>query len=387
MLKGITHRLPCSRFVNRCITSSAFIACTWIGCWSVSGQTTTQEKQADSKVVAASHTTPVTMFSQPATAPWEVLGNQSGYLEVEVSRLLKHPYAKIYQQMITATLNSGLRRTPNEAPNFKQFGLSLDEITQVQSALTFSYVYDPEKPDGQRYKMSFGVNTSAEITAASPVDWPGLINALDFEKLQHVLSNSPALADVDLDVVRKNWTKSAHKSCSNLFYLKRLLNQQANTVQKKLTPTKKAIWEAVSGGAVTIVYDIDQVGEVPEEYKEQDGLTHESMKMTIATETAAWGVDFSQDYKTFQVRFAAVPKEGVSMDAFLEKFEALKVAFADHTSDEEATQQFLDNFRNAKVTIVESQQSNGKTTQAYMLVEGECTIDFFKLMKSKDTED
>ena len=109
--------------------------------------------------------------------------------------------------------------------------------------------------------------------------------------------------------------------------------------------------------------------------------------MTIATETAAWGVDFSQDYKTFQVRFAAVPKEGVSMDALLEKFEALKVAFADHTSDEEATQQFLDNFRNAKVTIVESQQSNGKTTQAYMLVEGECTIDFFKLMKSKDTED
>ena len=386
MLKGITHRLPCSRFVNRCITSSAFIACTWIGCWSVSGQTTTQEKQADSKVVAASHTTPVTMFSQPATAPWELFGNQSGYYKVEVSRVLNHPYANLYQPMITAALNSALRSTPDEVSTLNQFGLSLDEIDQIQGGLTFSYSYDPKAPDGQRSSLNFGMNTNVEITAANPVDWPGFIKALDFEKYyEFIKAASPALAEVDLDGIRETFLKSAEKSRVYTFDDDSL--QASKVMRESPTETRKAIWEAVSGGAVTVVYDIDQTGEVPEEYNEKDGLNHASMKMTIATETAAWGVDFSQDYKTFQVRFAAVPKEGVSMDALLEKFEALKVAFADHTSDEEATQQFLDNFRNAKVTIVESQQSNGKTTQAYMLVEGECTIDFFKLMKSKDTED
>ena len=381
MLKGITHRLPCSRFVHRCITSSAFVACTWIGCWSVSGQTTTQEQQPDSKVVTASHTEPVTMFSQPATAPWEVIGNQGGYLKVEVSRVLKHPYAKMYQPMIVSTLNSALRSTPNnEVPTLKQFGLSPDEITQFQIGLVVSYNYNPEEPDGQRSSLNLSMNSRVEVTAANPVDWPGLVNALDFEScFKHIATTTPALADVDLDVIRKNCLKSARKSRSNLFDLRL---KQDIAVQEKLNQTKKAIWEAVSGGAVTAVYDIDCVGEVPEEYKEQDGLNQAHVKMVLATETAAWGVDFSQDYKTFQVRFAAVPKEGVSTDELIEKFEALKVAFADHTAGDEVTQQFLENFKNAKVSTVESQQSNGKTTKAYMLVEGECTTDFFKLMKS-----
>ena len=79
MLKGMTfYRLPRSRFVNRCITLAAFIACTWIGCWSVSGQTTTQEQPTDSKVVPASHTAPVKMFSAPATPPWAVDRESTG---------------------------------------------------------------------------------------------------------------------------------------------------------------------------------------------------------------------------------------------------------------------------------------------------------------------
>jgi len=385
MLKGITHRLPCSRFINRCITWSAVIVCTWIGCWSVSGQTTTQEKQPDSKVVTASHTAPVKMFSQPATAPWELFGDQSGYYEVEVSRVLNHPYANIYQPMITATLNSALRSTPNEAPTLKQFGLSLDEIDQLQGGLTVSYRYDPEAPDGQRSSLGLNLNSKAKVTAANPVDWPGFINALDFEKFfKHIVGSYPALAESDLETIRETLVKSAKKSRVHVIDLKSSGNQQqVNEVQIMLTETKKALWEAVSGGAATVVYDINHDGEVPEKYNEQDGLNQANLEMTIATETAAWGVDLSPDFKTFQVRFAAVPKDGVSTDEMIEKFEAFKVAFAEHSGSDEVTQDFLNQFRNAKVTVVEGEQRNGKKTKAYMLVEGECTIDFFKLMKSK----
>jgi beta-lactamase regulating signal transducer with metallopeptidase domain len=381
MLKGITHRLPRSRFVNRCITWSAFIACTLIGCWSVSGQTTTQEKQPDSKVVTASHTAPVAMFSQPVTAPWEVVGNQPGYLKVDVSRVLSHPYANLYRPMITSTLNSALRSTTNEAPTLKQFGLSLDEITQLQGGFYVSYSYNPEEPDGQRSSLSLGMNASVEVEAANPVDWPGLINALDFEKYhKYVATASPTLAEVDLEVVREAWMKSAQKSHTHVFDGDSL---QASKVKLELpTETKKAVWEAVSGGVVTAVYDISHVGDIPEDYQEQDGLNQANLEMTLATETAAWGVDFSQDYKTFQVRFVAVPNEGVSTDELIEKFEAFKVAFADHTADEAFAQQLLENLKKATVTIVDSQQSNGETTKSYMLVEGECTIDFFKLMKN-----
>jgi len=383
MLKGISNRLPCSRFVNRCITWSAFIACTWIGCWSVSAQTTTEEQQSDLKVVTASHTEPVTMFSQPATAPWEVVGNQPGYLKVEVGRVLIHPYAKMYQPMIAAALNSALRSTTKETPNLKQFDLSLEEITQLQSGLTVSYSYNPDEPDGQRFSLSFGLNTSAEITAANPVDWRGFINALDFEKYHaYIAAASPELAEADLEVVREAWLKSAKKSHVHIFDMKSL--QASKVALESPTETQKAVWKSVSGGAVAVVYNIDHAGEVPEEYKELDGRNQANLEMTIATETVAWGVDFSQDYKTFQVRFAAVPKEGVSTGELLDKFEAFKVAFADHS--EEFAQQLLESLKEAKVTMVESQLSNGKTTKAYMLVEGKCTIDFFKLMKSNQED-
>ena len=105
--------------------------------------------------------------------------------------------------------------------------------------------------------------------------------------------------------------------------------------------------------------------------------------MTIATEIAAWGVDMSEDYRTFQVRFAAVPEKGVSTDDLVEKFRAFKAAVAEHCDDDEFAQSLLEQFNNAKVTVVEGELRNGETTKAYMLVKGECTIDFFKLVNSK----
>ena len=74
---------------------------------SVEGQTATQEK-GDSKVVAASHTAPVKMFSQPMTQPWDTLGNQSGYLQIQLNRLLEHPDLKAYIPLATAAFDQGL---------------------------------------------------------------------------------------------------------------------------------------------------------------------------------------------------------------------------------------------------------------------------------------
>ena len=293
MLKGITHRLPCSRFINRCVTWSAVIACTWIGCWSVSGQTTTQEKQADSKVVAASHTTPVKMFSKPATAPWEVIGNQSGYYEVEVGRVLNHPSCSLYRPMITKALNWALRSDSDELPTIKQFGLALDEITQIRGALVVSYNYDSNAPDGHRSSLGLGAVAKTEVTTADPVDWPGLINALDFEKLHtYIFARFPAYAGTDLEVVRDAWSRSAEKSCTNVFDMASL-EKQKDGKQESVSETRKAVWQAVSGGAVTVVYDIDQNVELPEDYREKDLLNQAHCEMITATETAAWGVDLS----------------------------------------------------------------------------------------------
>ena len=146
----------------------------------------------------------------------------------------------------------------------------------------------------------------------------------------------------------------------------------------KPTETKKAIWEAVSGGVTTVVYDIVWSGKVPADYKEADALNQAHLEMTIATETVAWGIDLSQDYKTCQIRFAAVPKEGVSVGDLLKKFEALRDAFIQSDADEEFPEHFLEQFMKAKVTIVKSKNSNGETVKSYLLVEGECSADLSK---------
>lgn len=383
MLKGNTHRLPCSQFVNRCITSTAFIACTWIGCWSVSGQTTIQEKQTDSKVVTASHSEPVAMFSQPTTAPWELIGNQSGCFEVQFSRILNHPDIKTtWRPMIKAQLDSVLRSEPNEELSFKQFGLALDEITLLQGGLTVALNHNPTEPDGHRSSIDFGAS-KMEVTAANPVDWPGLINAFDFEKLyKHIASVSPAKAAIDLEEVQQAWAKSAQKSRANVFDANQLWNLHFNVgVRGKPTVTHNAIWEAVSGGAVTVIYDIRQQGEVPKNYKEQDPVNQANLEMTMATKTAAWGMDLTQDYKTCHIRFVAVPKEGVSTDDLLEKFESLVDACEQSTAADDFSLHFLEQLKKAKITIVKSKKSNGESTEAYLLVEGECSADLSKVIR------
>ena len=95
----------------------------------------------------------------------------------------------------------------------------------------------------------------------------------------------------------------------------------------------------------------------------------------MATETAAWGVDVSQDRLTYHVRFAAVPKSGVSTDELLKKYETLKFAISQSDLDDKFSNIFMEQLQKAKVTIVQSEKRNGKTVKAYLLVEGECTIE------------
>ncbi len=381
------NRLPCSQFVNRCISLSAFIACTWIGCWSVSGQNITQENQTDSKVVAASHTAPVTMFSQPATAPWEVLGNQPGYFKIDVGRIINHPYANfLYRPMITEALNSAFKSEKSKLPSLKQFGFSLDEIDQLQGGIWFCFRFNLDPPTENPYSLQVA-SPQMEVTTRNPVDWPSLIKVLDFEKMYGSASfESIHGSEFDLDEVRDTWLDSAEKSCEYKFNLSTLFSTSPSMVSSPPTETKKAVWEAVSGGAATIIYDINQSGEVPEGYQEEDSVTDANNEMTNATETAAWGVDLSEDYTTIQVRFAAVPKDGVSTDELVNKYEALKAEVANHTADEDIAQIFLRQFVNAKVSSVQSERRNGTKTKAYLFVEGECTIDFAEIFKNKKSK-
>ena len=385
MLKGITfYRLPCSRFVNRCITLSAFIACTWIGCWSVSGQDATQKQPTDSKVVPASHTAPVKMFSAPTTAPWETIGDQSGYIKIQVSRILKHPDFNSFGPTITTVVDTAFRSKPNVTPSIEQFGLAMDDITHIQGAVGISYAYDPQKPDGQRNSINIGVS-KAELTADNPVDWPSLIKALDFEKLlTYIAADSPTDASEIAAKVRDAWLKSAEKSRSNVFDLESMLH--FNAASKETSETKKAVWQAVSGGVVTIVFDNNQTRDVDhyEDQGEDRALADAVLKMELATETTACGMDLSHDYKTCQIRFALVPKVESSADELLEHFEALRDEVRDllERNADDIPLHPLQQLTKAKVTIVKSKKSNGETTKAYLLVEGECKAELSKLLTS-----
>ena len=368
MLREITfHRLPCSRLVHRCITLSTFVACTWIACWSVQGQTTTQE-QADSKVVVASHTAPVKMFSQPTTQPWDTIGNQPGYFKIQLNRLLEHPDLKICVPLATARLDQALRTELGTTPTLKEFGLSLDNIAQIHGAFLFSITHDPDQPNGQRSRINLGTG-AAGITTVNQVDWPGLIKAVDLTTL--IGSHVPPGY---IEKLRKAWLKSATKSRSIVFPEVAL----KETKWQPPTETKKAVWKAVSGGIATVIFDIQQPGEVPKDHDNE--MIQADLEMTAATETFAWGFDLSPDYDSCRIRFAAVPKTGVSIDQLLNKFDAVRNAIA---KDEDIKVDGLEKhvweqWKKIKVSVVNGKEVNGEKTKAYMLVEGECSSRIIK---------
>ena len=290
--------------------------------------------------------------------------------------------------MITTMLNSSLPWEPNVTPSIEQFGLALENITHIQAGLTVSLNYNPQKPEGQRGSFNMGMST-AEITAANPVDWPSLVKAFDFKKLrQYIAADSPENGPAELETVNEAWIKSAQKNRSYVFDINSLWKPHFNTVGKENSQTKKAVWEAVSGGVVTVVCDIDRTGAV-EHYEgqgEDQALADALLKMELATETTAWGMDLSQDYKTCQIRFAAVPKPRVSADELLKHFEALRDEVRDllerNADGDDIPKHFVQKFTKAKVTIVKSKKSNDETTKAYLLVEGECLAELSKLLTS-----
>ena len=139
------------------------------------------------------------------------------------------------------------------------------------------------------------------------------------------------------------------------------------------------------------VRDIIQSGEAAKVDSEKDKIAvrlidndvadewdQANMEMTLATETAGWGFDLSQDYNTCRIRFAATPNPEVSIDELLNKFNAFRDATAKgvddkRVSDNEFEKHMWEQWNKIKVSVVPGKEVNGEKTKPYMLVEGECS--------------
>jgi len=198
------------------------------------------------------------------------------------------------------------------------------------------------------------------------------------------LLDSNVDSKINLDEIRNTWLDSAEKSRAYTFDTSMVSGPPSGISLSPPSETQKAIWETVSGGVVTILYDIGTVEAYPEDYQEEGALERANHEMTAATETAAWGIDFSPDFFTHQLRFVAVPKEGVSAEELLKKFDAIKVAIEKLEDFENPKslmeQSLLEQFKKTKATIVEAEQRNGKTIKAHLLVEGEYKFDIVGLI-------
>ena len=381
MLREITfHRLPCGRLAHRCIALSTFVACTWIACWSAEAQTTTPKK-VDSSVVVASHTAPMKMFSQPATQPWDTIGNQAGYVRIQLNRILEHPELKTYVPIMTSAINGVLVTEHDATATLKNFGLSLEGIAQIHGAVHVSLQHDPDQPNGQDTRIGIGVGPT-EITTVNQVDWPLLIEAVDLP----TLVGSVFPKDF-CEKLHESWLNSAKKSRSIVFPEVAL---EGHPAKKRQPPSesKKALWKAVSGGVLTVVYDIS--GEAPQEYKAKGALNQADFEMTCAMETAAWGFDLSPDNDSCRIRFAAAPKPEVSIGELINKFDTLRdeitnIAKETDMSDDDFAKHLLEQWKEMKVSIVNGKEVNGKEVNGeeakdYMLVEGECSGSLIKAL-------
>ena len=268
-------------------------------------------------------------------------------MQIQLNRLLEHPDLKACIPLATAAFDQGLFKEHDTTLTLKKIGLSLDNVAQIDGAFWISIQHDPNRPNGQRNALCIGA-TTAGITIVDKVDWPGLIKEIDLQTLV-----GSVLPDDYLDKLRLAWLNSATKSRSIVFPTV-AVDGTAVKNQPPLTESKKALWQAVSGGVATVVYDIRRSGEVPqvrdiiqsgEDAKvdsEKDKIIgndvadewdQANMEMTLATETAAWGFDLSQDYNTCRIRFAATPKPEVTIDELLKKFNAFRDATAKVVDD------------------------------------------------------
>ena len=133
--------------------------------------------------------------------------------------------------MVKELLSSILRFDSKEV-SYEQFGLSLDEITQLRGGISVHSKYDPQGEDGQRSSIGMNVNVggNVQVTTANPVDWPGLIKALDFEEYGELIV--AAYPEIDMKEVEEYLIGSAEKSRTHIIDSQMFAKQRANKDQE-----------------------------------------------------------------------------------------------------------------------------------------------------------
>ena len=231
----------------------------------------------------------------------------------------------------------------------------------------------PDQAKGQRFGISLSAG-AAEITTVNQVDWAGLFKTVYM----------PALIGVHLpqgysEKQLEAWVKSATKKRSIV------IPGPSDKKWQPPTETKKAVWKAVSGGIATVVFDSQQSGEYPQDFKKESDVAQASLEMSVATETFAWGFDLSPNYDSCRIRFAAVPKPEVSIGELINKFDTLRdeitnIAKETDMSDDDFAKHLLEQWKEMKVSIVNGKEVNGEEAKDYMLVEGECSGSLIKAL-------
>ncbi|MFK7769085.1 MAG: M56 family metallopeptidase [Mariniblastus sp.] len=347
MLKGFEFtNCGHSTITSKIAVAVMAVVCCSMCCWTVQAQTADETAQRKPATIATvGHTEPIKPFSYTAAEPWTEMGYFGGYLSVRPEVIFERPEFGELKNHFQSVLNGAVKSKAGIA----DFGLSVENIKLVNASIHLG-----------DHGISIG-SPAMSVHAGSIVDWPGMISAFDYQ-----LS---AESKIDMKVYKEQLLKNAAKSKSNVFSFGQAVEDKE---KQKLNPVRRSVWNFVSGGFGTAMYDSNKMLEgiiQPNDAKERDAVEQSISKITAKVKTFGFGVDFHPDGNSTRVRIALVPKANSSATEvcrFLNQAKEnakLQIESADSTPEDKETldtmNQLMKQISSAEISIsqVESKES------------------------------
>jgi beta-lactamase regulating signal transducer with metallopeptidase domain len=276
-------------------------------------------EQVDGVVVQASPVAPANgLFNRTRTEPWTVLGSQEGYISIRLADLISHPSLKQSEPAIQAATSQFIPPDENGRPlDISEFGLRVNEIELVElpgrtilSLNPFGFAYAPG-------------NFALHVRSKNEIDWPKI--ATKFETpIEWILSFSNTRDWDSAEISAKIQQQAIYGKVLQL----KMFDSPSKFPKLELTARRKAMWDDVAGGVVTIMVPfrfnpheaMDNNGEEKVESKEDDAMLGLYKLLGRKVKVLAVGIDFQELSSDETLVVCLEPVEGTSVDELLMLF-------------------------------------------------------------------
>lgn len=329
MLNGFSGKPSMASRGQRVFAMGISLAvCLWLCCWSVEAQTTDagqDENQATKTHTSLSKRQP---FTGTVHKPWDKLNAADGYVSVNVSAMLDHPFLAKTLPVAWDALDF-LKKPDGKRQSLTELGLPIENLSSIQTTINVHVreLAESERGEsGHTRSASIRMGSGTLISTEHEVDWPALVGELDLTSIANAEVGEMFVKDLAATAVPGRELMISRFGLFDGSPSPKIVGSPQSLKRK----IHSAMWNRVSGGIGALLIDMSSHPELNKrDYEPEIEWERELLVASQLIQGIAVGVDVSDSPKLEHMRLALEPVSETTADQLAKLVEQLLPKMAD----------------------------------------------------------